>query len=218
MPMQTSTKERIYLLIMVFSLMLCAVLLISVFCDLPVATVSASSETHIPAMRAWPPQGSGGDTGTPAEAGTPATAGLTITEEALAAQITALLPVGFPMSEIEVDIEARGVVGLELELRRAGLKDYLESLGVQMGARQSLALSLLPDALAVEAVLALSQSADGAVGLQLESVRVEERAVEVDFLPQSLFEVLGSAVQAALSASGNAGQSITFGDGVLYIN
>jgi len=217
MPMQTSTKERIYLLIMVFSLMLCAVLLISVFCDLPVATVSASAETHIPAMRAWPPQG-GGAAGTPAGAETPATAGVIITEEALSAQITALLPVGFPMSEIGVDIEARGAMGLELELQRAGLKDYLESLGVQMGARQSLALSLLPDTLAVEAVLALSQSADGAVGLQLESVRVEDRAVEVDFLPPSLFEVLGSAVQAALSASGTAGQSITFGDGVLYVN
>ena len=210
MPLQTSTKERIYLLIMVLSLMLCAVLLISVFCDLPVASVSASSATHIPAMRAMPPLRGSGSPGAPAGG----MAAVTVTEDDLVAQIIALLPAGFPVSELDIDISARGALGLELAVSRAALKDYLKSLGVEMGARQSLALSLLPASLEVEAVLAVCQSADGAVDLALEAVRVEDRAVETDFLPPSLFEALSAAARAALEQSG---RSLTFGDGVLYL-
>jgi|GEM_PF-4400531 len=121
MPLQTSTKERIYLLIMVLSLMLCAVLLISVFCDLPVASVSASSATHIPAMRAMPPLRGSGSPGAPAGG----MAAVTVTEDDLVAQIIALLPAGFPVSELDIDISA---LGLELAVSRAALEQSGRSL------------------------------------------------------------------------------------------
>lgn len=228
MPMQSQTKERIYLLVMVFCLLMCAVLLISVFCDLPIAAIGPANALHAPVMRTGVVDGTdlgsvhpggGGGGGTPAAAQGPQTTeqGVAVTQEYLQVQMQSFIPQSFPATELEVEIEAGGSFELELVMHKDDMKQYLESCGVSMGLKQNLAMGLLPDAMAVEAVLQCTGADRAGVQLSVEALSVNDKSVEPDFLPANIFDVLSSAINASLAYSGYEWSDVVFADGVLYL-
>lgn len=212
MQMQSHTKERIYLLIMVFCLLMCAVLLISVFCDLPLATVGPYYENHVPVMRITPDV-----TTVPPPAQLAGSDGFRVTAEELEGQMKSFIPQSFPTTQIDLDIQQRGAFVAALTVFKSDLKAYLEDCGVSMGIKQRFAISMLPDSLELEVSLLCASTGKNMVQLDIEQLSVNGKSVDTDFLPSNMFDVLGGAINASLAYTGYDYSDVVFEDGAVQL-
>ena len=214
-PVNTKTKERIYLLIMVFCLLMCAILLISVFCDLPIVAISEVRQPHSPAVRT---------TGLPTNATEPPAAQLPadgdtykITSEYLQSQMIAYIPDSFPITAVEVEITSGGIFQLDMEVSKGDLKAYLESCGIKMGLKQTIAMGMLPDALEIEAALLCTKAGRSGIQLSVDSLAINDKTVGTGFLPENVFQVVSSSINAVLAYSGYDFSNVIFSDGAVYL-
>lgn len=199
-------KEYGCLAVMCTCLLCCAVLLVSVATDRPLA---ASAPLHAPVLRtggtgdvedvltAEQPQAEGD---APEEALFRASSGFLLTGQRLEEELTAFLPESFPVTGLEAELEGERLA-LSFSMERSALRDYLEEQGVQLTLRQSLLLQLLPHTLRAETAFALW--ADG-TGLHLRpaTLTLGEREIGLSGLPEEAFSALDQGINALLQAAG----------------
>ena len=213
--MKAKTRERIYLAVTVLCLLLCAVLLLSVLLDRPVFGGFAAE--HAPVLRPTALRAvDGGASGGQEASAAPPPAGLVLTEDALQQLLSERLPEGFPRGTVGVDIEEEGAVGLSMRVRRAELIDYLESTGLRLSFRQSLALRLLPRTLELELSVGL-EGEDGALRLVPRALELNEEEIDLTGLPTGLFDVVDAALRAALEATGYPFRTLRFTDDAVIL-
>lgn len=197
--MSTKTKERIYLVITVICLLMCAVLLLSVFLDRPVFGVQAAN--HIPVLRpittAEPVAGGSGEG---EEALSPN--GLVLTEKDLAVALQESLPKSLPISDVEADIEPNGRVCLSMDVMRKDFEAYLKKAGVTLSFRQRLAIKLLPKKFEFEACTMIA-AANGNITVTPLSVSVNDGMVSFNSLPAGILDVLNAGLNTALGTVGD---------------
>ncbi len=212
--MQTKTKERIYLLVIVFCLMMCGVLLISVFIGKPIMA-AGEAEQHTPVVRlsqAPLPASAAQNAPQGAEPG-----GLEITGEYLAQRMSAYLPSGFPGEAVDVSITSDGSFGVGLSMTKSELKDYLKSSGISLGIRQAVAIGFMPDTIEVSAELSCKSADTYGIRLEPKRLSINNKNVDVSFMPQNIFDVLSGAINASIAYSGYDFAGIVFLDGAVLL-
>lgn len=211
--MSAKTKERIYLAVTILCLLMCAVLLLSVFLDRPVFGIQAVE--HTPVMRTGLPDSEAPAETVPLEE-TMSPDGLILTETTLASGLRAALPTSFPADSVDADIKESGEVCFSMEIKRRALEDYLKNAGVTLTFRQSLAIKLLPKTFDTE-ICFLVACTDGNVVITPLSASVNNDKVSLKALPSGMADVLNAGLSAALKATGYTFTIIQFTEDSLIL-
>jgi hypothetical protein len=195
--MKSEAKERIYLLIIVFCLLLCAVLIASVLTGKPVFTVRRG--VYEPPMRERRTQlASGG--------------GYTVTETLLAEKIKEYLP---DAADVRAEISGSGSVDIYAGMSKDALKELIKQTGTKLTVRHRLAILLLPSELMLKASLECRSGESGMPEIRSCELWINEKSVNADE-----FEAVGKIASGALSAALRAGgdfRSISFSDGAITV-
>ncbi len=202
--MKSQAKERIYLLIMVFCLLICAVLLISVFLGQPILV--STTQIHRPVLPVSMGESrlvqSGGE--------------VVLSEEYLEEQLMTVLPHAFLLDDLSISIQKDGVIDVEVEAQKDQFKNFLADLGVELSLSQHLFFGLLPRTLEMELVLVCTFE-EGQLLVRPYSVGLNDEEITLDDFPAPLLAVLDEAVNTILQASGSGYDNVQFSDGAIIL-
>ena len=206
--MNEKTKERVYLLICVFCVSMCAVLVLSMLNDTPVPIESGASE-HVP-----PHQRQLNEVQS-----TPGTAErMMITEEYFSKMLSQYLPSGFPAKQISADIDASGIITLQARIARGDIENYLESNGISLNFKQQLMISALPSDFDFSAAFACSTAPDGGTLLAVpEKLAFNGIEIEVGEIPEDLLDAIAAAANNLLLGTDYYFTDIHFTDGAIEL-
>ncbi|MBQ9534359.1 MAG: hypothetical protein IJU78_00740 [Clostridia bacterium] len=195
--MKSEAKERVYLLIIVFCLLMCAVLIVSVLTGRPVF-VSGRSLYEPPLREQTAQLGAGGE--------------YKVTEELLAEKIKEYLP---DAAEVKAEIYGSGSVNICAEMSKKALKELIKQTGTELTARHRLAMLFLPSELTLKAALECRNGEDGMPELRSCSLWINEKSVDVDDF-EAVGKVAAGALASALRTAGDY-RSISFADGAITV-
>lgn len=204
--MEKSKNNRVYLLISVFCIAICAVLVFCMLIDAPVPKIGEGADlTH------RPPHG-------PTEPEEPANSRMAVTETYFSKMLSQYLPAGFPVSQIGVDIQKNGTIVLSAQSGQEELKNYLEQQGIDLNVKQRLLLGLLPESFELSAELDCTTAEDGGT-LQTVPQKASYNDVEIDLngLPSQLFTDIGAALNRLLVSTGYYFTGINITDGAIEL-
>lgn len=218
--MQEAVKQRIYLLVMVFSIFMVSVLVVSMALDKPIGIKSAS--IHVPPnVTISAPKEQDGGQGFVFEV--PDTEPLSteskrITEEALMQEMAQHLPESFPLEAVQVDITAEGQVSFHTELKRKTIETYMEKAGIKLSLKQSIVFKLMPEAIEAEAVLLCQPDSDGGLLLLTpQKIVLNGTEIKADELPTGFIDEIGTAVNRLITAGGFYYSRVEFEDGAMVL-
>ncbi len=245
--MKADVKERVYLLIIIFCVMMCGAMIVTMI----TGGVTDAGEEHIPVNREIKVdveqesesdetiennssvQGSSSNetqTNKPGEdnkqtdasseehqSSAETSSQVAITEEYVNEQLGRFLPAAFPVESPVVDIGADGIVTLNGRVNRDKLKNYLKDLGVDLNLKYSVALLMLPKEFDAEVSLLLKESEDNKFSVELKSAILDEREVPVSLFPQKVTDVISNAVNGMVAGVGEVLEFSGFEDGAIIL-
>ena len=211
--MDVKTKERVYLLVVVFCLLMCAVLIVNMLVGKPQGGAGVSYErgsAHIPPQQR---QMSEVDTQPPGKDH------MMISEEYFSQMLTQYLPAGFPVSEIKADIAETGKVTLTATAQKGDIEAFLKDQGVTLSAQQSVLFMFLPQTFSFEGAFQCSTGEDGGLLLVVpESISLNGSAIEIAQMPASILDAIGTAANALLVGTDYYFTDISFIDGAIKLS
>ena len=211
--MDAKTKERVYLLVVVFCLLMCAVLIANMLVGKPQGDSGLSSgggNTHIP-----PRQLDMSEVDTQA----PNKDHMMISEEYFSQMLTQYLPKGFPAAEIKTDIAESGKVTLTATMQKEDIQAFLEAQGMAFSTQQNLLFMLLPQVFDFEGIFQCSTGEDGGLLLVVpESISLNGSAIEIAQIPSSILDSIGTAANALLVGTEYYFTEISFIDGAIKLS
>ena len=245
--MKADVKERVYLLIIIFCVVMCAAMIVTMI----TGGVADRGEEHIPVNREIKVdteqesdldetinnnssvqdsnsnetqinKPSADDPKTDASSQEEQTSAETssqvaITEEYVNEQLGRFLPSAFPVQTPSVDIGADGVVTLNGRVNRDKLKNYLKDLGVDLTLKYSVALLMLPKEFDAEVSLLLKEGENNKFSVQLKSATLDEKDVTISLFPQKVTDVLSNAVNGMVAGVGEVLEFSGFEDGAIIL-
>lgn len=203
--MKSQAKERIYLLIMVFCVLMCGLLLYSVFAEEPILV--STRQIHTPVLRVTTMDG---QTVVQQQVSR-------ITEEEIQRQIASVLPQSFGEEHLQISIQEDGLLTLEVSAAKAELKQFLGDLGVDLSLKENLLLGMLPRQLQLRAAFLCSIQENGLLVLQPESFSINGKAMETTAVPQAILALLNAGVNTVLQSGGIDYSGLTFTDGAILL-
>ena len=241
--MKAVIKERIYLLIIIFCVVMCGAMIVTMISG----GAAEKGVEHIPVIREIKSdeQADNGENETNNEsskqnnaedskesvkngeedtsnAKTPTehhgineTSGqIAITEDFVNEQLGRFLPPAFPVKSTVVDIGADGIVTLSGMVNRDKLKGYLKDLGVDLGLKYSVALLMLPKEFDAEVELIVKESGDK-LTVDLYSAELDAKNIPVSLFPGKVADVLSDAVNKMISSVDEVFEFYGFEDGAI---
>lgn len=195
--MKSEAKERVYLLIIVFCLLMCAVLIASVLTGRPVFVSGRS--IHRPQLREQAAQLSSKE-------------GYTVTEDMLAEKLSEYLP---DAAEAAAEIRGTGEVSMSAGISKKALRELLKQAGAPTGAKYKLAMLLLPSEVTLRAEMQCGSATGREIDIRSCALWINDKSVSAEFTDTAK-RVAGSALMAALGGAGEF-HSIAFSDGAITV-
>ena len=239
--MKNEVKEKIYLLIIVFCILMCGAMIVTMIKS-PTVQVG---EIHMPVMREdeyaenketiQPAPSLEKDVDTVGEnngdvqsskeepelVGDPKQneendSRVAITEENINNEIEKYLPESFPVKSVNVDIDAGGEITLSGKVNREQLKNYLKGIGVDIGLKYSVALLMLPKDFEAVVSFDLIESKDGTIKTSIKSAVFNGKEIPVSAFPQKVANVVSDAVNKIITNIVGTFKFCGFEDGALF--
>jgi len=204
------TKERGYLLIIVFSISICLVLIFSMVTGNKIP--GGSLPVHQPPKQSASPNAE--NKGGAAQEPIKDQQGVLITDQYLEEKIAEYLPEGFPLEQFSVEIGADGSIELSGTADRDRILQYLSGEDHHLSLRQSFFLKLLPQELNLDTSLKSEIGSDGGLlSVVPQKIVVNDSELNVDNFPKEVFDGINQAVNQLLVGTGCYFTNIVFVDG-----
>lgn len=197
--MRPEVKERVYLLVIIFSFLMCGAMIITMLSG----NRPEQIEEHIPVVRNIKDTedvesvDSSDKTDFSQSNNKSAYNQMEITEEYINDRLMDLLPSGFPLKNGAVRI-CDGMMILEGKTEKQELIDYLQKKDNSGGVKYSVALLFLPDELALEAVFGVNRGSGGSTELVTRSFALSGKEIGADMLPANMSEGISKAVNKVI--------------------
>ncbi len=196
--MRPEVKERVYLLVIIFSFFMCGAMIITMLSGQKPEQI----EEHIPVVRNIKDTENietieSDKTDVSQSNDKSAYNQIEITEEYINDRLLELLPSGFPLKNGSVSI-CDGMMILEGKADKEELVNYLQKKDNSGGVKYSVALLFLPEELAVEAVFGVNRGSGGSAELVTRSFVLSGKEIGADMLPANMSESISKAVNRAI--------------------
>lgn len=225
--MKPEVKERIYLLVIVFSVFMCGAMIITMLSG----TSPGDAEEHIPAVRDTVENSIsqqednadktgnsdvGNKSATDSDIVSVTEGQLGITEEYLNRKLEDILPSGFPLDNTSVDIDVSGVT-VKGEIIKDDLAIYLKQ--ADKYDKYSLILLLLPDSFDIEASFCVEKDAGASKGAVISSdgISISGKKVDPSSIPVEISDIVSRAVNAVIKECGDLYRFAGLEDGILLL-
>ena len=207
-------KERIYLLVIIFSLLMCSAMIITMLSG----EKPGITDEHVPVVRnikdtenSYSKEVGSGDVNQPvtdADEKTqtsdlmPSASGkISISQDRINEKLEDFLPSGFPLKNCSINI-TDGMLQLEGETHREELIEYMQKKDKEGGLKYSAILMLLPEKLDIEAIFTVKNGTSGSAELKPQGFVLANREIGIDILPAKMIESLSKAVNKVISTAG----------------
>lgn len=229
--MKPEAKERIYLLVIIFSLLMCSAMIVTMLSG----EKPEIADRHVPVVRNIKDTGNmqteneASDDGIQSE--TDLTEGekktdaalnvggqISVTEDYINDKLEDFLPSGFPLKNGFADI-SNSMLSLKGETHTEELIQYLRSKDKNGGlSKYSAVLMFLPEKMDIEVVFAVQKGTSGKNELKIHKLVLADREIGVDLLPASMLESLSKAVVKAISNIGEGYEFSSLENGAVILN
>lgn len=243
--MKNEAKEKVYLLIIIFCVVMCGAMIVTMI----TGGKADEGETHIPVVREGlndtnepivdVDEEDNGDINNSEDVSGDSTTDkptnatdsnvniethqpadetnkkIAITEEYVNERLGELLPKSFPVNNPIVEIGADGLITLSGRVKRDKLKEYISDLGVDLGLKYSVALLMMPKELDAEVALTLNEGNDGKMYAKLKSASLSETEIPVSLFPQKVADVISNAVNRLITSVDGTFEFYGFEDGAI---
>lgn len=196
------TKNRLYLAVCIACLLTCLLLIGSIFWEGRTRPGDAQPAPTEPESAQG--AGTGGEQ-------------MLITEEYAKELLQQRLPEGLPLEGLNVRISREGLVAVEGQTARDGLRDYLKAQGVDLGLQGELMLSLLPQKISIMAAFSCQSGENGQVTVTPAALELSDREIDPSLLPSEWTGQLSRLLSGLLSEAGGPYSSLSFRDGVFVL-
>ena len=231
--MKPEVKERIYLLVIIFSVFMCSAMVITML----TGAKPENADVHIPVVRELLQSGvsqqddmqySGGSidyqekndgdgkVSTDSDIVSVTDGQLGITEEYLSNKLEGILPSGFPLDNTAVNIDENGV-SVRGEIERDSIAHYLKK--VDKYDKYAVILLLLPETFDIEISFALEQgSPDGkSVAISSDSISISGKTIDPSYIPKEMTDLISKAVNAVIKEYSGLYRFSGLEDGILLM-
>lgn len=212
--MSEKTRGRLYVAVCVACLLTCALLIASILFGRPIR--GRSPEIHRPRMDQTDQTAQGQEQEQPQE-GALGMDELLITEDYAAGLLTQLAPENLPVRDIKVGVSGAGLVAVAATADREKFKDYLDSVGVDLGFRGAMFLTLLPKETPLTAAFSCQGDQIGSLTLTPAALQINGTDLDTSLLPPGFCESLSQMMNNALAQAGPGYTQISFRDGAFVL-
>lgn len=214
--MSEKTRGRLYVAVCIACLLTCAALIASIFFGRPIR--GQRPETHRPRMdQADQMQADQSEQDHQGQEGALGMDELLITEEYAAGLLTQLAPENLPLRDIRVGVSGAGLVAVGATADREKFKDYLESVGVDLGFRGAMFLALLPKETPLTAAFTCQGDQVGSLTLAPAALQINGTDLDLSLLPEGFCQSLSQMFNQALTQAGPGYSQIGFRDGAFVL-
>lgn len=229
--MKPEAKERIYLLVIIFSLLMCSAMIVTMLSGEKPET----ADRHVPVVRNIKETGNmqteDGESDDRLQSATDLTEGekntdaalsvggqISVTEDHINDKLEDFLPSGFPLKNGFVNI-SDGMLSLKGEANTEELIQYIRSKDKSGGFNKySVVLMVMPEKFDIEVVFALKKGTSGKNELKTHKLVLADREIGVELLPASMIESLSKAVGKAISNIGEGYEFSSLENGAVILN
>ncbi len=204
--MSTKTKEKIFSGIIIVCVLLCVLLIGRVVYGN--MTKGANTPVHQPVL----PHNTG------AQDAAKTYSMMVVEEDDIEDGLKKYFPEGFPIKEVDVEIEPDGTLRFESEVSKKAVTKYLAGFGIELGIKESLLAGLLPKKLDLVAKFTCSCDDDsGTLMVTPSYFKIGDYSMSTDMIPLELTQVFSSGLNKYLIDTGYFFSRIDFGDGVIKL-
>ncbi len=211
--MSEKTRGRLYVAVCVACLLTCAALIASIFFGRPIG--GPKPEIHRPRMEQIGQEQE--QEQRQSQEGALGMDEMLITEDYAAGLLTQLAPENLPLRDIRVGVSGAGLVAVAATADREKFKDYLEDVGVDLGFRGAMFLTLLPKETPLTAAFSCQGDQIGDLTLAPAALQINGTDLDTSLLPQGFCESLSQMMNNALAQAGPGYTKISFRDGAFVL-
>ena len=226
--MKPEVKERVYLLVIVFSMFMCGAMIITMLSG----AKPVDAEEHIPVVRDiiqteaddnlsvqndhTDDAGTNEQVAKDSDIVSVVDGQIGITEEYLNNKLEDILPSGFPLENTSVDIDVNGVT-VKGDIKRDDLANYLKK-GDKYD-KYSLILLLLPDVFDIEAVFMIEKgnSENNGAVISSDGISISGKKIDHESIPFEFTDIISGAVNKIIKECGDIYRFSGLEDGILLL-
>ncbi|MBQ2864920.1 MAG: hypothetical protein IJE90_00175 [Clostridia bacterium] len=215
--MKPEVKERVYLLIIIFSVFMCSAMIITMVSG----TGMSEAEEHIPVLRdsmgtvdkvsdtdLTDVQNNGGETNDTEDSvskdnntASAQDGQLAVTEEYINERLEEHLPSGFPLKNTAILINDGGI-SVSGVIKKDELQSYLQNLDRNTTLKYSVALVFLPAEFDISAAFLVDKGEDGKVVIRSDGLTVAGKNIGADSVPDQIVNIISKAVNGTIGKVG----------------
>lgn len=201
--MNSRVKERIYFLVMLFCLLICVALIVSVLLGKPLATINRN--VHYPAMRSLM-----------LNAGAVSTAeGRILDESSLSDSVR--LPITLSPEEVEVKIYSDGKMSLYMAVSKDACREYFDTMGFDWDIQHTIVMGMLPEVIDINLLMQVKSVEGGDMQINVLSVFVDDKDIDLSFFPDTFYIDIKDAVKTAIADQAEGYSYILFKEGSIIL-